>query len=245
VAANIANLKLGDNQHSPIGEPSVTREQAAGLLNVSPRAVDRARVVREYGAPELQEKVAAGEVSVSAAADVARLVEEEQREIVANGNGEIKKAAKREREKRAGEAKRKRRTKEEIDRERAEKEEKKSEKEIRRAAFEAEFERSQRRDALGSLLEYYDHPTDKACEAAEWFDIDERGRCDNEFICVGGIRRAAEFINALADILEGRGLSQEPVYDDDDAADDGNTIPEQSEPEPGKTELQADRSRCV
>ena len=101
---------------------------------------------------------------------------------------------------------------------------------------------------MGSLLEYYDQPTDKAREAAEWFDIDERGRCDNEFICVGGIRRAAEFINALANILEGRGLSQEqPVYDDDDAVDDdGNPIPEQSEPgPPGETELQADRSRCA
>ena len=82
-------------------------------------------------------------------------------------------------------------------------------------------ERWKRRDALGSLLEYYDQPTDKACEAADWFDIDERGSCwgDEGPIHVGGIRRAAEFLKALADILEGRGLSQEPVYDDVDAVD--------------------------
>ena len=71
-------------------------------------------------------------------------------------------------------------------------------------------------------MEYYDQPTDKAREAAEWFDIDEGGSCWEGpcSVYVGGIRRAAEFLKALADILEGRGLSQEPVYDDVDAVDE-------------------------
>jgi ParB-like chromosome segregation protein Spo0J len=221
VAAKLTNLKDGERP-SQICEPAVTRERAAEMLNVSPRSIDSARVVRDHGTVELQDKVAAGEVSVSAGADVARLPESEQREIVAKGNEEIKKASKREREKRAGEAKHKSRTNEEIDRQRAENVEKKREEEIRRAAIQGEFERCKRRDALGSLLEHYDQPTDKAREAAEWFDIDERGSCwgDEGPIHVGGIRRAAEFLKVLADILEGRGLSQQPVYDDVDAVDE-------------------------
>ena len=221
VAANLTKLKDGERP-SQICEPSVTRERAAEMLNVSPRSIDSARVVRDHGTIELQDKVAAGKVSVSAAADVARLLESEQREIVAKGNEEIKKAAKREREKRAGEAKRKRRTREEINQERSEREENKWQKELQRAADRAKFERWERRDALGALLEYYDQPTDKAREAAEWFDIDEGGSCWEGpcSVYVGGIRRAAEFLKALADILEGRGLSQEPVYDDVDAVDE-------------------------
>ena len=219
VGKHIAKLERGANQHTAIAVSS--QLDVAELLNVSEDSIQRARFVDKHGIPELGEAVAAGEVSVSAAVDVARLPEEEQREIVANGNGEIKKAAKREREKRAEEAKRKSRTKEEIDRGRAEKEEKKRQKKLQRTAEGAMAERWKRRDALGSLLEYYDQPTDKACEAAEWFDIDERGSCwgDEGPIHVGGLRRAAEFLKALADILEGRGLSQEPVYDDVDAVD--------------------------
>jgi ParB-like chromosome segregation protein Spo0J len=247
VGKQIAKLERGANQHTAIAVSS--QSDVAELLNVSEDSIQRARFVDKHGVPELGKAVAAGEVSVSAAADVARLPEEEQREIVAKGSKGIKKAAKREREKRAGEAKRKCRTNQEIDRECAEKVGKKRKKEIQRAAIEAESERCKRRDALGSLLRYYDQPTDKAREAAERFVIDERGSCwGNEWpIHVGGIRRAAEHLKALADILEGRGLSQEPVYDDDDAADvDGNAIPEQSEPGPtGETELQADRSRCA
>src|SRR6516164_2723216 len=49
VAAKLATLKLGDNQHSeglPIGRGSE-------LLNVGERSVARAREVRDHGAPEL------------------------------------------------------------------------------------------------------------------------------------------------------------------------------------------------
>jgi hypothetical protein len=51
VAAKLATLKRGDNQHSPIGETS--QAKAAELLNVGKRSVERAADVRESGAPEL------------------------------------------------------------------------------------------------------------------------------------------------------------------------------------------------
>jgi N6-adenosine-specific RNA methylase IME4 len=89
VAAKLATLRLGDNQHSeglPIGRGSE-------LLNVGERTVARAREVQEHGAPELVSAVERGAVSVSAAADVATLSAQEQREIVARGEREILRAA--------------------------------------------------------------------------------------------------------------------------------------------------------
>jgi len=91
VADNIAKLKKGDNQHAQICAPS--QEEAADLLNVSRRTVQHARRVHEEGAPELVQAVERGTVSVSAAADVASLPQDEQQEIVARGEREILKAA--------------------------------------------------------------------------------------------------------------------------------------------------------
>ena len=91
VAAKLATLKRGDNQHSPIGETS--QAKAAELLNVGKRSVERAAEVRDHGAPELVYAVEQGAVSVSAAADVAVLPQGQQREIVARGEKEILRAA--------------------------------------------------------------------------------------------------------------------------------------------------------
>jgi N6-adenosine-specific RNA methylase IME4/ParB-like chromosome segregation protein Spo0J len=91
VAAKLATLKRGDNQHSPVGETSQAR--AAELLNVGKRSVERAADVRDHGAPELQHAVERGDVSVSAAADVATMPQADQREIVARGEREILRAA--------------------------------------------------------------------------------------------------------------------------------------------------------
>jgi N6-adenosine-specific RNA methylase IME4/ParB-like chromosome segregation protein Spo0J len=91
VAAKLATMRRGDNQHSPIGETSQAR--AAELLNVGKRSVERAADVREGGTPELVHAVEQGAVSVSAAADVATLPAQEQREIVARGEKEILQAA--------------------------------------------------------------------------------------------------------------------------------------------------------
>jgi N6-adenosine-specific RNA methylase IME4/ParB-like chromosome segregation protein Spo0J len=89
VAAKLATLKLGDNQHSkglPIGRSSE-------LLKVGERTVARAREVQEHGAPELVHAVEQGRLSVSAAADIAGLAVDKQREIVARGEREILQAA--------------------------------------------------------------------------------------------------------------------------------------------------------
>src|SRR5262249_13857461 len=51
VAAKLATLRRGDNQHSPIGETSQAR--AAEILNVGKRSVERAAEVCDHGAPEL------------------------------------------------------------------------------------------------------------------------------------------------------------------------------------------------
>lgn len=105
VAARLATLKLGDNQATraaaPIGagvadllngvapapdvadaEPLVSQTEAASTLNVGRRSVQRAAVVQEKGAPELQQAVETGQIAVSAAADIAALPIEEQRKIV-------------------------------------------------------------------------------------------------------------------------------------------------------------------
>jgi hypothetical protein len=81
VAAKLATLRRGDNQHSPIGETS--QAKAAELLNVGKRSVERAAIVRETGSPELVRAVEQGVVSVTAAADVASMSREAQRELLA------------------------------------------------------------------------------------------------------------------------------------------------------------------
>jgi len=104
VAAVIANLSDGQRADRSANLPTllpeadrpepVTQAEAAELLNVSERTVRAARKVQNEGAPELVAAVQAGEVSVSAAADVATLPVEEQVEIVARGEREILEAAK-------------------------------------------------------------------------------------------------------------------------------------------------------
>lgn len=87
VAAQIANL--GHGQRKEDTSIDVSQSDAAAMLNVSVPSVQRATVVRDHGIPELQEKVATGKVAISTAADVARLPQAEQSEIVAKGEKEI------------------------------------------------------------------------------------------------------------------------------------------------------------
>ena len=83
VAAKLATIRLGENQHT-IGSANLPTHRAAELLNVSERTVRHARDVREGGAPELVRAVETGAVSVSAAADMASLPVEVQRELLAH-----------------------------------------------------------------------------------------------------------------------------------------------------------------
>lgn len=76
VAAKIAALPRGTNQHASIEAPS--QEDAARLLNVGRASVQRARKVAEEAAPQLREAVEAGRVSVSAAAGLIQAPPEEQ-----------------------------------------------------------------------------------------------------------------------------------------------------------------------
>lgn len=93
VAAKLATMKQGARTDlSPNGERS--QAKAAQLLNVGKRSVERAADVRESGAPELVRAVEQGTISVTAAADVATMSLEVQRELVARGEREILLAAK-------------------------------------------------------------------------------------------------------------------------------------------------------
>src|SRR5262245_25368360 len=101
VAAILVTRKRGDNQHSPIGGTS--QAEAAKLLGVSKRAVERACEVRNHGVPELDDAVKRGEASISAAAVVASLPEDEQRKVLADGAMAVAAKAKAIREERAAE----------------------------------------------------------------------------------------------------------------------------------------------
>lgn len=90
VAARLARLPLGSNQHSPIGEPSLPCSEAATLLNVGKRSVERARDVVAHGIPELVTAVDRGEVPVSTAASLARLSTDTQREVLTKTPEEIR-----------------------------------------------------------------------------------------------------------------------------------------------------------
>jgi hypothetical protein len=122
IAAKLANLKIGDNQHCakgaqicapsggrevlPIGRTSnappsngkpaavpISQKQAAALLNVSTHSVGRAAVVQSKGVPELNQLVEDGEASVAAAELIAGLPKGEQKTVVAGGSEAVKQKA--------------------------------------------------------------------------------------------------------------------------------------------------------
>ncbi len=75
VAAQIAQLGKGRPEEDKSANLRImpTQSEAASMLNVSERSIQNAAVVRDNAVPELQQKVAKGEVAPSTAADVARL----------------------------------------------------------------------------------------------------------------------------------------------------------------------------
>ena len=80
IAAKIATLKKGDNQHTPIGGTSQT--DAAITLNVSDRSVQRAQQVIEQGTPAMISAVEQGIIPVSQAATLAHLPAAKQDEAI-------------------------------------------------------------------------------------------------------------------------------------------------------------------
>jgi N6-adenosine-specific RNA methylase IME4 len=85
VAAEIASLRPGDNQHSEVPPNGGTSQtEAAARLNVSRRAVERATVVRDHGAPEVKAAAREGVLPVATAEALASLPEVEQQAIILN-----------------------------------------------------------------------------------------------------------------------------------------------------------------
>jgi ParB-like chromosome segregation protein Spo0J len=91
VAAKLATLKDGQRSDEVAG---TSIEVAANLLNVGRTSVERAKIVLRDGAPELQQAVEHGEVSVSAAAEIASLPKEEQTNAVRSGKKAVANKAK-------------------------------------------------------------------------------------------------------------------------------------------------------
>ncbi len=95
VAAGLANLVVGANQHTRTkgGQLAPSQAEAASLMQVSPRSVTDARRVIDHGAPELVDLLKAGKIKVSAAAKATELTKPEQRKLVervSKGGAEIK-----------------------------------------------------------------------------------------------------------------------------------------------------------
>jgi hypothetical protein len=82
VADKIANMKRGERTDlAPIGA-KFSQAEAAKMLNVGERTVERAAKVRKRGTPELVQAVEQGNLAVSVAAQVADLPQEEQAELL-------------------------------------------------------------------------------------------------------------------------------------------------------------------
>ncbi len=97
-AAKLANITAGQfagNQHVPsanLQTPQLSQTGAAKMLKVSPRSVATAAKVIHEGDEELLHAVERGDATVSAAAAVAELPKDQQREIVKQGR--VKEVAK-------------------------------------------------------------------------------------------------------------------------------------------------------
>ncbi|MDA8092436.1 MAG: MT-A70 family methyltransferase [Betaproteobacteria bacterium] len=75
IAARIANLKLGSNQHTA---GAVSQKQAADELGISVDTLQRGKQVLEKGAPELIQAVEEGRIDISNAARISKLDRDEQ-----------------------------------------------------------------------------------------------------------------------------------------------------------------------
>ncbi len=89
IAAKLATLRDGERKAgSPQGEAAKTQEEAASMLDVGKRSVERARYVKEHGVPDLVTAVEQGAVKVAPAAEFAKAVPplDQQRLIAEHGS---------------------------------------------------------------------------------------------------------------------------------------------------------------
>lgn len=98
VASKLATLKNGSNQHKKEGgqncPPSI--DDAATMLNVSPRSVKTAKQVQEHGSDSVKQAVEQGTIPVSLAANLVKAVPDkrEQTKLVRQGKDAVKQAVK-------------------------------------------------------------------------------------------------------------------------------------------------------
>lgn len=98
IAAKLAKMPVGGDRTEQHRANLHSAQIAGKMLNVSERTVKTAKHVQEHGAPELVHAVEAGEVSVSAAAEVASLPKDEQVKVAAAGPKAMKEVAKQSRQ---------------------------------------------------------------------------------------------------------------------------------------------------
>jgi hypothetical protein len=94
VYSKTAQICAVNNNSKETESPAISQTQAAEMLNVSRRTVQQAMHVRDNGVPELKKAVEQGEIPVSAASEVAKLPEEEQKNVVSQGKKAIMAKAK-------------------------------------------------------------------------------------------------------------------------------------------------------
>lgn len=84
---------------APVIKPTQSRQEIARLAGISSHAVVQIEKIQRAAAPELVQAVRAGTISISAAAAIASLPEQEQASAVAGGRKELQQLARQVREK--------------------------------------------------------------------------------------------------------------------------------------------------
>ncbi|MFY8117020.1 MAG: plasmid replication/partition related protein [Roseateles sp.] len=107
-AADAADISAAADALAPSAAPPepelrlASRESIAKVARISSATVAQIEKIQKAAAPELVEAVKTGTVSISAAATLAALPQEEQQAAVAGGKKELREAAKRVRESKSG-----------------------------------------------------------------------------------------------------------------------------------------------
>ena len=84
VAAELANMTIG-NPKGKKTTTSITQPTSARMLNVSQRSLSSAKVIKDNGSPLLKDKVAKGEITVSAGEKISKLPYEKQDKAIKKG----------------------------------------------------------------------------------------------------------------------------------------------------------------
>jgi hypothetical protein len=102
VAADIANMRRGEQEANASIDAFISQPQAAKMLNVSRVSVQRAKKVLDFGSAELIDAVSKGEIAVSAAVVLADLPKPEQTAAVEQGKAAQQERARELREEKFG-----------------------------------------------------------------------------------------------------------------------------------------------